>query len=1041
LGLTAGLKVHFGPSFLSPGFTGGFTTPTWLGYNTEISPYVVSYVANTGTGTPSETTQNYLADALTLPTVGTMVKAGYAFQGWSTSSGDANGEGATVLVGVYTPTAAVTLYAVWALAFETAPTPTITGTTTVGSTLTAVTGTWSPVADSFSYVWNRDETVIPDATASTYVLQDADAGKAISVTVTGIKTGYASSSQRSAVPVVPTRPLPAPSDQLLAMTCLDGGANGGSIDVATGAGEGLATQALTGDCFIGGDYDAKAGVTYVINGYETSLLQSMNTNTGALTTIHHTWIGDVSTVHPITSLTINAAGEGYAIDSLMDLYRLNLATAELTFIGGTGLDDPYNYDFNPVDGLLYHIDPLLSGVFTVDPATGFSTMVGSAPSDVLDGLQIDSNGVAWYLFEGSLYSSSDLTALAAHEVYQGEITIDSLIPAAVYTLIFVPGPTLPAPTDKLLAMTCSGTGANGGSIDVITGLAVGLATLRADGDCFIGGDYDATTGTTYVLNGTSVPLLQSIDVATGALATIGYPWEGSTSTYRNVRTIAINGAGEAYAVVDNAGDIDLYRISLVTGELTFVANTIFDDALSFDFNPLDGLLYHVAASQHAVVTVDLSTGFPSVVADDLLFDPLDSFQIDANGVAWILFDGTLVSSSDLSALVTTSLLHGVITIDAGSPVVSSLLYVPVFVPSTFVTTPVPTITGTPAVGQMLTADVGTWSPTPGSFTYVWKRGGTPIINATSSTYTVKSGDFGQTITVTVTAVKVGYTSSVQTSSATETVLAGPFVVAPLPTISGTMTAGQRLSVVPGTWSPSAAFSYVWKRDTAVISGATKNNYVLGASDIGKKITVEVRGSRTGFITVTRESLETTAVVGAAFVTSPTPTLSGTLAVGQRLTTVVGTWSPSATLTYVWKRDTDVIGGATKSSYVLTAADRGKKITVIVSGAKAGYATTEKASAQSIAVLGMAFVSAPTPTITGTAKVGQKLGVDRGTWSPSASIAFVWKRNGEIIPGAVNSTYRVTVADLGAKITAELTGSRSGYGSTARESAETATVTR
>jgi hypothetical protein len=260
-------------------------------------------------------------------------------------------------------------------------------------------------------------------------------------------------------------------------------------------------------------------------------------------------------------------------------------------------------------------------------------------------------------------------------------------------------------------------------------------------------------------------------------------------------------------------------------------------------------------------------------------------------------------------------------------------------------------------------------------------------------------------------------------------------------MSGSMIAGQRLSVVPGVWSPSATLTYVWKRDTVVIAGATKNNVVLGAADVGTKITVEVTGSRSGFVTAARESLETTAVVGVTFVTTPTPTISGTTTVGQRLTAVPGTWSPAATLAYVWKRDNTTISGESRNTYVLTVADQGARISVVVTGSKSGYATTAKTSGPSAAVSGSAFMSAPTPTITGTARVGQKLGVDRGTWSPSASIAFAWKRNGEIIPGEVNSTYRVTVADLGTKITVTLTGSRDGNATTARESAETAAVSR
>jgi hypothetical protein len=81
----------------------------------------------------------------------------------------------------------------------------------------------------------------------------------------------------------------------------------------------------------------------------------------------------------------------------------------------------------------------------------------------------------------------------------------------------------------------------------------------------------------------------------------------------------------------------------------------------------------------------------------------------------------------------------------------------------------PTISGTAVVGQTLTAGNGTWSATPDSYTYVWRRSTVAISGATSSTYQLVTGDIGATITVTVTAVKAGYVSAAATSSATATV--------------------------------------------------------------------------------------------------------------------------------------------------------------------------------------------------------------------------------------------------------------------------------
>ena len=72
----------------------------------------------------------------------------------------------------------------------TGPTPTVTGTKIVGSTLTASPGTWGPAPVTLAYQWYRGSTAITGATAQTYKLVAADKGTAIKVRVTGAKTAY-----------------------------------------------------------------------------------------------------------------------------------------------------------------------------------------------------------------------------------------------------------------------------------------------------------------------------------------------------------------------------------------------------------------------------------------------------------------------------------------------------------------------------------------------------------------------------------------------------------------------------------------------------------------------------------------------------------------------------------------------------------------------------------------------------------------------------------------------------------------------------------
>lgn len=73
---------------------------------------------------------------------------------------------------------------------------------------------------------------------------------------------------------------------------------------------------------------------------------------------------------------------------------------------------------------------------------------------------------------------------------------------------------------------------------------------------------------------------------------------------------------------------------------------------------------------------------------------------------------------------------------------------------------IPTITGTTTIGSTLTSSTGTWSgEAPITYAYQWKRAGSDISGATSSTYTLVSADLNQNITVTVTATNVNGSAS------------------------------------------------------------------------------------------------------------------------------------------------------------------------------------------------------------------------------------------------------------------------------------------
>jgi hypothetical protein len=83
-------------------------------------------------------------------------------------------------------------------------------------------------------------------------------------------------------------------------------------------------------------------------------------------------------------------------------------------------------------------------------------------------------------------------------------------------------------------------------------------------------------------------------------------------------------------------------------------------------------------------------------------------------------------------------------------------------------------------------------------------------------------------------------------------------------------------------------------------------------------------------------------VGA--VTPATPKISGKAIVGRTLKAVATGWAPAGLkLSYQWYRNGKAIKGATKASYKLVKADKGKTLKVKVTGAKAGFKSASKVS--------------------------------------------------------------------------------------------------
>jgi hypothetical protein len=161
-------------------------------------------------------------------------------------------------------------------------------------------------------------------------------------------------------------------------------------------------------------------------------------------------------------------------------------------------------------------------------------------------------------------------------------------------------------------------------------------------------------------------------------------------------------------------------------------------------------------------------------------------------------------------------------------------------------TVLPAITGTPNIGEELTASPGTWTnpdDSDYSVNFDWLENGESLQSGSSNTYDVRDTDFGQAITVEVT---LSYGDDVwsdpATSAAVTIVTAITVVTAPV--LTGTATTGSTLSVTPGVFGgPDTDVSYVWlwaaSDDGGRIEDATGSTYVVTNDRIGETISVIV----------------------------------------------------------------------------------------------------------------------------------------------------------------------------------------------------------
>ena len=341
--------------------------------------------------------------------------------------------------------------------------------------------------------------------------------------------------------------------------------------------------------------------------------------------------------------------------------------------------------------------------------------------------------------------------------------------------------------------------------------------------------------------------------------------------------------------------------------------------------------------------------------------------------------------------------------------------------------------------------VGSWIKLPraqfeksAKLTYAWYRDGEAIDGATSAKYLLTVDDFGHDVRAFVVATKTGSPAVTFLGKAIE-VSAGLIAKAPAPSIKGKAAVGNTLTVSTKAWIDGAELTYQWYRDGDAVDGANSETYDLTADDFEASMSVGITGTLEAYEPLEKVSAGV-AVAAGVLKYSDKPSISGEFVTGGTVEVNAGSWIDGAEVAIVWSRNGEEFASTTadENTYVLTAEDYGTRLSVDILVTAAGYKdATFKMKSRSIKIGTLAEV--PTPTISGDNAVDGVLEVDPGEYPEGAEFKFVWKRDGRVIHGAYDSSYTVTVRDIGTTISVKVIATIPGY-KTTRVDAEGVEVT-
>lgn len=516
-----------------------------------------------------------------------------------------------------------------------------------------------------------------------------------------------------------------------------------------------------------------------------------------------------------------------------------------------------------------------------------------------------------------------------------------------------------------------------------------------------------TTTATTICTGSSITFTSNI---TNGGASPAYQWKKNG--------VDITGATLSTYTSNAFNNNDQITCVLTSNAGCVTTTTATSNSIALTVNNAVAPTITIATGQSAICSGTAAT-FTSAITNG---GTTPAYQWKKNGVN---ITGATTDSYTLAAPANNDQISCVLTSNSSCALpttatsnVVTLTVTPTVLPTVTITAPQTTICAGASLAFSAAITNGGNAPA-----YQWKKNGTNITGANSSTYSSSTLANNDQISCQLTsnancAAPATVTSATITVTVTAPVTPAISISTALTTICSGVPATFNASVSNGGNSPA----YQWRKNGIDISGATSATYTSSALQTGDQISC-VLTSNAGCIT---SSTATSNAITLTVNSAVTPAIS----IAANATTVCAGTGVVFTATpanggnapaYQWKRNGTNITGATAATYTLAAPANNDQISCVLTS-NAACVSPLNATSNTVTltvtqpVAPAITIATPQTTVCAGAAVAFTSVVTNGGTTPQ----YQWRKNGVSITGAGAATYTAASLASGDVITCSVT---------------------